>query len=277
MMNAAAAALAALLVLSACGSAAQPAASQVQSTEAAAQTQATAQSTEAAAQSQAAPQSAEAAVQTTAEAKTETEAAAGTGLQTEEAQDTEDTDAGPVPSAGTLVVYFSRMGNTDFPDDADAVSSASLVMDGGLLKGNAELLAEWIGEETGAPCYEICTTEKYPADYDDTIDIAQQQQRDDARPELTGQPDHLEDVDTIWFVIPNWWGDLPMPLFTFLEENDLSGKTVHVVITHGGSGFSSTLDSIRQLQPDAVIQKTLKIHARDVAGAEEEVKSWVRE
>lgn len=201
--------------------------------------------------------------------------------QTEAAESTEAAAGTETEKAGTetrqLTIFFSRMGNTDFPDEVDVVSSASLAMEDGTLKGNAELIAEWIWEETGTPRWEILTVEQYPEDYNDTTDVALQQQRDGARPKLREHISRMDVIDVIWLVIPNWWGDLPMPVYSFLEEYDLSGKTINVAVTHGGSGFSGILDTIQDLQPNAVIGKTIKIHHNDIEGAEEQVKTWARE
>ena len=102
-----------------------------------------------------------------------------------------------------LVVYFSRMGNTDFPADVDAVSSASLVLDDGITKGNAQLLAEWMAQEAGCNTWEITTAEKYPTDYDETTDVAKSEQNDNIRPELVSHIDGFDGIKTIYLVYPN--------------------------------------------------------------------------
>lgn len=82
--------------------------------------------------------------------------------------------------------------------------------------------------------------------------------------------------DVIFLGFPNWNADLPMPLYTFLEEYDFSGKTIIPFTTHGGSGFSRTIQTIQELQPDAnVISDGLSISRNSVAGAESEVVDWV--
>ena len=67
-----------------------------------------------------------------------------------------------------------------------------------------------------------------------------------------------------------------MPLYTFLEEYDFSGKTIIPFTTHGGSGFSRTIQTIAELQPDAeVISDGLSISRNNVPEAESEVINWV--
>ena len=179
-------------------------------------------------------------------------------------------------TADTLVVYFSRVGNTDFPDDIDAVSSASLARINGELKGNAQMIAEWIADEAGADIFEVQSTELYPIDYDATTDVAKQEQNDNARPELYKQLDGLDSYSTVYIVFPNWWADLPMPMYSFFDSYDFSGKKMPIFVTHGGSSFSGTISTIKGLEPSAEIIEGLSIYHDDVAGHEAEVRDWAR-
>lgn len=95
-------------------------------------------------------------------------------------------------------MYFSRVGNTDFPDDIDATTSASINRIDGSLKGNAQLIAEWAADEAGAQAIEIVSDKSYPIDYDETVDLAKQEQSDKVRPALKSNADELSDCDTIW-------------------------------------------------------------------------------
>lgn len=202
-----------------------------------------------------------------------------TAEKTSESQlDTEaDTTTSPdAPTADTLVVYFSRVGNTDFPDDVDAVSSASLSRVNGELKGNAQMIAEWIADESKADIFEVQSSELYPVDYDATTDVAKQEQRDNDRPELYKQLSGLEYYSTVYIVFPNWWADLPMPMYTFFESYDFSGKKMPIFVTHGGSSFSSTLSTIEGLEPNADIIEGLSIYHDDVGTHENEVRKWVQ-
>ena len=181
------------------------------------------------------------------------------------------------PQNPVLVVYFSRVGNTDFPADVDAVSSASLVNNNGEMKGNAQLLAEWMADEAGCETWEITTTEKYPVDYDETTDAAKVEQNDNARPELSAHLDSFDGIETIYLVYPNWWGDLPMALYAFFDEYDCAGKTIYVSVTHGGSGFSGGISTIAELEPGAQVIEGLSIRDSSVPDSEDEVRQWVRD
>ena len=176
----------------------------------------------------------------------------------------------------TLVVYFSRMGNTDFPDDIDAQSSASLVLNNGSLKGNAQLMAEWIADEEGCGTYEILTEDKYPADYNQTTSVAKNEQNENARPALSNHIDNIDSYSTIYIVYPNWWGDLPQPVYSFFDEYDMSGKTVIPFVTHGGSSFSNTISAIKSLEPNAEVVQGLSIRDSSVSSSETEIKEWVK-
>ncbi|MBQ1424192.1 MAG: hypothetical protein IIY96_07105 [Lachnospiraceae bacterium] len=191
-----------------------------------------------------------------------------------------DTDTAAVqdePDSSAAVVYFSRVGNTDFPEGIDAVSSASLQTDDGILKGNAQLIAEWIADEAGCEALEIVSEEAYPADYDATVDQAKSEQNEDLRPALKTGLEAVENCETIYLVIPNWWADLPMPVYTFFENHDLSGKTITVFITHEGSRFSRTIDTIRELEPEAEVVEGLAVRGGSVKDEEANIRNRVRE
>ena len=209
--------------------------------------------------------------------------------QEEPPAQTETQDAAAAPSVetalepesaaqgDTLAVYFSRVGNTEFPEDIDAVSSATLSLSGEQFKGNAQLMAEWMAEEAQADLFEIQTENPYPVDYRETTDVAKQEQNADARPALKSQIDGFDGYSTVYLVFPNWWGDLPMPLYTFFDEYDFSGKTLYVSITHEGSSFSRTVDTIQSLEPEAEVIQGLSIRGSAVPGSENTVRQFVRD
>lgn len=177
-------------------------------------------------------------------------------------------------SSRILVVYFSVPEDVDTAG-VDAVSGASIVVrDGGKL-GNIQFAAQIIARETGADLFRLEIVEPYPLDHDPLVDQAAQEQDDNARPELTALPD-LSGYDTVFLGYPNWWGDLPMPLYTFLEQVDLSAKNVIPFTVHGGSGLSDTVRTISELQPGASVwDDALSISRNQVADGEAEIVEWV--
>lgn len=180
-------------------------------------------------------------------------------------------------SAGTgksniLVAYFSVMET----DGVDTVSGASRVSVDGKALGNNEYIAQIIQRETGGDLFVIETVQEYPTTHDPLLEFAYEEKAEDARPELATQIENPDDYDVIFLGYPNWNADLPMPLYTFLEEYDFSGKTIIPFTTHGGSGFSRTVQTISELQPDAEVSDDgLSIPRNSVAGAEDDVVDWV--
>lgn len=206
-----------------------------------------------------------------AEESTETE----TEQSTEGTAEAESSEAGAQSSL--LVAYFSYAENAALPDDVDASASASIQPWNGALTGNTGVVADMIAQATGADLFSIRTVEQYPDTYDATIDQGQQEQSDGARPELATHLENLDSYDTIFLGFPNWWGDMPMAVYTFLDEVDLSGKTVIPFVTSGGSGFSNTISTIQEMEPQATVQEGLSIGASSATGAQQQVESWLSE
>lgn len=171
-----------------------------------------------------------------------------------------------------LVAYFSVMET----DGVDTVAGASRVAVKGKALGNNEYIAQIIQRETGGDLFAIETVQNYPKTHDPLLEFAYKEKSDNARPELAAQIEKPDRYDVIFLGYPNWNADLPMPLYTFLEEYDFSGKTIIPFTTHGGSGFSRTVETISELQPDAnVVSDGLAISRESVSGAEGEVADWV--
>lgn len=140
--------------------------------------------------------------------------------------------------------------------------------------GNTEAVAREIQDQTGAEMFEIVPAEPYTDDYDELLDIAREEQSVDARPEIAETAD-LAAYDTVYLGFPNWWGDMPMILYTFLDEYDLSGKIIAPFNTSGGSGFSDSLDTIAQMEPDAEIKEGLSLGSGETEGCAGDVTKWL--
>ncbi len=174
-----------------------------------------------------------------------------------------------------LVAYFSYAENADLPDDVDASASASIQAWNGEITGNTGVVAAMIAEATGADLFSIQTVEKYPDTYDATINQGQEERNQDARPELASHLENTESYDVIFLGFPNWWGDMPMAVYSFLDEVDLSGKTIVPFVTSGGSGFSNTIRTIESLESGAAVQQGLSVSASSAAGAQDQVNEWL--
>ena len=129
-----------------------------------------------------------------------------------------------------LVAFFSRTGENY------AV--------GHIEQGNTHIVAELIASATGGTIFRIEPATPYPDDYRACTEVAQREKRSKARPALVGDI-AVEEYDVIFLGYPNWWGDLPMPVYTFLERHDWQGKVVIPFCTHEGSGLSDTENRLR--------------------------------
>ncbi len=174
-----------------------------------------------------------------------------------------------------LTVYFTRIGNTDFEADVDAVSSASLLMADGVMMGNTELMAHMIRDITGCEIVPVTLKgEKYPSSYSDTVVVAGKELKDDLRPEI-------EDIDIsgyedIILVYPLWWGTVPMPVATFLENNDFAGKKIYLLATQGSSGFGSSIADISKMAKNAEVIRGLSIYCDDIPNVRNELADWLK-
>ena len=190
--------------------------------------------------------------------------------------DTGTAQEGQSESSNVLIAYFSVPEDVD-TEGIDANAGASIVVRDGQVMGNLEYMANVIQQTIGGDLFRIETVEEYPLDHEPLVDQAAEEQDEEARPELSTQIENPDQYDTILLGYPNWWGDMPMALYTFLEEYDFSGKTIIPFTAHGGSGFSDTVDTIAELQPDAeVSDEGVSISRNDVAEAQEEISSWAQ-
>ena len=186
--------------------------------------------------------------------------------------DTKEAESAVAEGSNILIAYFS------IPEDVetmDAISGASIVVKDNEKMGNTEYVAKIVQQTIGGDMFRIETVEEYPLDHDPLVDQAADEQDENKRPELLNHVDNFEQYDIIILGYPNWWADLPMPVYTFLEEYDFGGKTIIPFVTHGGSGFSGTVRTISELQPDALVsENTLSLSRNNVADSEEDVASW---
>jgi flavodoxin len=127
----------------------------------------------------------------------------------------------------------------------------------------------------GADIFRIEPETPYPTDHEVLVDLALEEQNDNVRPAIKDSIEDLEQYDTVFLGYPNWWGDMPMILYSFLEEYDFGGKTIIPFNTHGGSGFSGTISSIREEQPNAEVMDGLSISRNRIQDAEQDIIDWV--
>lgn len=140
---------------------------------------------------------------------------------------------------------------------------------------SSNILVVYFTYGENADLFSIRTVQKYPDNYDDTLDQAQDEQSQDTRPELETELESLDAYQTIFLGFPNWWGDMPMAVYSFLDDYDLSGKTLIPFVTSGGSGFSSTISEIESAEPEADVLEGLSLSSSEASDAEEVVEDWL--
>ncbi len=163
-----------------------------------------------------------------------------------------------------LVAFYSRADENYFGGSYRYISV-----------GNTEKVANMIAQATGADMFKIEQITPYAADYQTCIAQAKKDLQAKARPELVKLPDSIDQYDEIYLGYPNYWGDMPMAVYTFLEHFDWTGKTIHPFCTHEGSGLSGTERKIEKTCKGAKVTKGLAIHGSSVDGAKAAVESWV--
>ena len=180
---------------------------------------------------------------------------------------TEEGEAQAGDGTNSLVVYFS------VPDDRDN----SYVEINGEQLGNTQYMAQVIAENTGADIFRIQPVTPYPTDHEELLEAAQEEIRTNARPEIDGTIENFASYDVVFVGYPNWNADMPYIMYSFFENYDFAGKTIVPFMTHGGSGFSGTPETIAQLEPDASMLEGRAISRTSIEDAEQEIIDWIDE
>lgn len=142
--------------------------------------------------------------------------------------------------------------------------------------GNTRQVVDHIQKTISADVVELKPVTPYPEEYRPTTQQAKREQEANFRPPLSTKIDNLETYDNVIIGSPNWWGTLAMPVFTFLDSYDLSGKRVGLFITHEGSRLGRSLDDLKRLEPGATILDGLAIRGGSVASAQSDVAAWLQ-
>lgn len=165
----------------------------------------------------------------------------------------------------SIIVYYSRRGE-------NYVSGTIQT----LAVGNTEAVARRLAALTGAELFQLVPCQPYSDQYDVCIQQAQDDQRRNARPALEALPERLDGYDTIYLGYPNYWGTMPMCVFTFLEAFDFTGKTILPFCTHEGSGLGHSEADLRRLCPGANVKRGLAIHGSSVCREERALEAWIK-
>lgn len=175
----------------------------------------------------------------------------------------------------TLIVYFS-VPETDKPENMSREEELSTVVIDGKVLGNTQYVAQVIQGHTNGDIFRIEPVTPYPTDHDQLEAVATRERKAKTRPPMATQVEDMGKYQTVFIGYPNWYADMPMILYTFLEQYNLSGKKVIPFVTSGGSGFSRTIQTITDLQPGAtVIRDGFSVHRSKVQDAKPDIIEWL--
>ena len=185
-----------------------------------------------------------------------------------------------------ITVFMRMMGGSgvgiDNDPEAEVKGDSNVLVAYFSWSGNGQQMANWISEETGGELFRIVPSESYGEDFDSCADRAKNELDNEIRPELSEHIDAetMAQYDVIYLGFPVWWYDLPMPVWTFLEEYDLSGKTVIPFFSHNGSSNgANSVKRVAELADGATVltENALSLRGSNVSGSEQEVKEWVKD
>ena len=165
-----------------------------------------------------------------------------------------------------LIAFYSRAGENYFGGAYRRITV-----------GNTEKAAKMLADLTDGELFKIEQVHPYSENYQTCIAEAKADLQKKARPKVLNLPDNLDAYDEIYIGYPNYWGTMPMAVYTFLENYDFTGKTIHPFCTHEGSGLSGTVQDIQKSAHGAIVTKGLAICGSNVDSAESALRAWVRE
>lgn len=165
-----------------------------------------------------------------------------------------------------IIVYYSRAGENYVNGEIK-----------NLLIGNTELVAEALSELTGAELFKIEPCVPYSQDYSECINQAKADQCRAARPEIVLHSVDFEQFDTVYLGFPNYWGTMPMPVFTFLEKSNLSGKRICLFCTHEGDGFGHSRHDVQRLCSGSIIEAGPSILGAHISQKQSIIAKWASE
>ena len=140
---------------------------------------------------------------------------------------------------------------------------------------NTQTMANYIAEETGGELFRLIPETPYTTDYNEVLDVAQQEQAENARPALAENltEEQFAAYDVIFVGYPVWWYDAPMIVYTFLESHDFTGKTIVPFATSGGSGLNEEED-FHEIT-GATVEEGLCISNIGSSGARDDIREWL--
>lgn len=163
-----------------------------------------------------------------------------------------------------LVAYFSRTGEQ--------------YSVGNIAEGNTAIVAKMISNKLNGNLFEIKVAEdNYPKGYMELTEYAKKELQQNARPEIVGKVENFDQYDTVFIGYPIWWGDKPMPVYTFMDSYNFNGKTIIPFCTHEGSGYCGEQG---MQETGAKVIKGLAMYGHvaqnDRAQADKQISQWLK-
>ncbi len=141
--------------------------------------------------------------------------------------------------------------------------------------GNTKKVADMIHNKVGGDIIRIEAATPYPDNYDALTRQAKKEQTQNARPAIKTKIPNIDEYDVIFLGYPNWWSSMPMPVFTFIEQNKLDGRTIAPFTTHGGGGLGHSIEDLKKECPKSKILKPLAVPGNRASGAAADVEKWL--
>jgi flavodoxin len=174
-----------------------------------------------------------------------------------------------------LVAYFSVPESDNAETITEEEKKSAVVIDGKVL-GNTQYVAQIIQQNSGADIFRIEPVTPYPMNHGEIEQIATQERRNEALPEILNTVENFDSYKIIFVGYPIWYGNMPRILYSFLKSYNFAGKTIVPFITSGGSGFGNTINEIKYIQPDAnVIENGLSVKREVIKSSEQDIKNWL--
>ena len=165
-----------------------------------------------------------------------------------------------------IILYYSRAAENYFGGSLKYIE-----------KGNTEVVAEKLQALTGADLFEIKQVHPYSDEYNTCIAEAKKDKQEDARPALEALPENMDQYDTVYLLYPNYWGTMPMAVFTLLDAFDWTGKNIKPLCTNEGSGMGSSEEDLKKMCKGAEIKPGLAVTGSYVNECDEKLKGWFKQ
>lgn len=163
-----------------------------------------------------------------------------------------------------LIIYYSRTG---YNYTNEGIKELEV--------GNTEVVAKMIQEIVGGDLFKVEPIQEYPNDYNECTNVAKEELKNNVRPELKKYLEDINDYGVIYVGYPNWWGTMPMPMFTQLEKLNLDEKVIMPFCTHEGSKMGNSEDDLKRICQNATVKRGLPIQGSNVKQSKEELEKWI--